>query len=70
MEGHASAAEGSPSQKNSMFEAVRAYDFSNDSEFKAGLASILGHSTEGPSTEELSQQQDLTLQAQCFYYSR
>ncbi|KAL9620278.1 MAG: hypothetical protein Q9160_005177 [Pyrenula sp. 1 TL-2023] len=59
----ASAAESDSTREIGVFEAVKAYDFSTDSEFQAGLASILGFSNDVPSTEELSQQQDLTLQA-------
>lgn len=54
----------------SMFQALYTYDFATDKEFQAGLDSILGHPDVALSNEEKLQQQDLILQAQCFYYAR
>ena len=55
---------------SALFETLRRYDFSLDPDFQCGLSSILGHPNLPPSPEELLQQPDLVLEAQCFYYAR
>ncbi|EXJ69731.1 uncharacterized protein A1O5_06802 [Cladophialophora psammophila CBS 110553] len=46
------------------------YPFSTDTEYQAGLATILGHQDMAATSEELREKSDLVLQAQCFYFSR
>ncbi|KAJ6085960.1 hypothetical protein N7486_010241 [Penicillium sp. IBT 16267x] len=53
-----------------LFERLRAYSFQKDPEFANGLAIILGH-PHTPATEtEISREDDLVLQAKCFFFSR
>ncbi|KAJ5722094.1 hypothetical protein N7488_000129 [Penicillium malachiteum] len=57
-------------QSSELFEALRDYPFIQDPEFANGLAIILGH-PETPATEaEMSREDDLVLQAKCFFFSR
>jgi hypothetical protein len=54
----------------SVFERLRTYSFQKDPEFAKGLAIILGH-PQSPATEaEISREDDLVLQAKCFFFSR
>lgn len=56
--------------QSDLFERLRTYSFQNDPEFANGLAIILGH-PHTPATEtEMSREDDLVLQAKCFFYSR
>ncbi|KAE8375882.1 hypothetical protein BDV26DRAFT_294592 [Aspergillus bertholletiae] len=53
-----------------IYEKLRSYPFHTDHEFAKGLAIILGH-PDTPATEtEISCNDDLVLQAKCFYLSR
>ena len=53
-----------------LFEHISSYSFHTDSDYQSGLSAILGH-PETPATEaEILQNQDLVLQAQCFYLAR
>ncbi|KAJ9653042.1 hypothetical protein H2198_007748 [Neophaeococcomyces mojaviensis] len=53
-----------------LFQHISTYDFHSDTDYQSGLSTILGH-PETPATEaELAQNQDLVLQAQCFYLAR
>lgn len=64
-------AESSPSHEESAsFEALQSYPFHADSEFANGLAIILGHPNMPASEEEMDREDDLVLQAKCFFYSR
>ncbi|KAL1867189.1 hypothetical protein Plec18167_008730 [Paecilomyces lecythidis] len=54
----------------SRFSELNAYPFSTDLEFKKGLAVILGHPETPATDEEISREDDLVLQAKCFYFSR
>jgi hypothetical protein len=49
---------------------LHSYPFVSDLEFKTGLAVILGHPGTAASDAEVLQQDDLILQAKCFYISR
>jgi hypothetical protein len=52
-----------------LFQHLEAYPWSTDAEFQSGLRAILG-STPPREAQEGSQQDELILQAKCFYYSR
>ena len=53
-----------------VFERLQSYPFSSDPEFANGLSIILGH-PETPATEvEMNRDDDLVLQAKCFFFSR
>ncbi|KAL5333573.1 hypothetical protein BJX70DRAFT_392074 [Aspergillus crustosus] len=53
-----------------IFEQLRAYPFSTDREFATGLAIILGHPETPVSKEEIARDDDLVLQAKCYYFTR
>ncbi|PWY74636.1 hypothetical protein BO83DRAFT_336132 [Aspergillus eucalypticola CBS 122712] len=53
-----------------LFERLSSYPFSTDREFAVGLSIILGHPESPASEEEINRNDDLTLQAKCFYFSR
>ncbi|KAJ5698264.1 hypothetical protein N7462_000269 [Penicillium macrosclerotiorum] len=59
-----------PTQSPSSFEQLHAYPFHTDAEFAKGLAIILGHAEVPASAEEISRDDDLVIQAKCFFYSR
>ncbi|KAL3459872.1 hypothetical protein BJX64DRAFT_290868 [Aspergillus heterothallicus] len=65
----ASSIEQQPSYTN-IFESLRAYPFETDQEFASGLAIILGHSETPASEEEISRDDELVLQAKCYYFAR
>jgi hypothetical protein len=53
-----------------VFERLQSYSFSSDPEFANGLSIILGH-PETPATDvEMNRDDDLVLQAKCFFFSR
>ncbi|RWQ91787.1 hypothetical protein C8Q69DRAFT_393996, partial [Paecilomyces variotii] len=52
------------------FNELKAYPFSTDLEFRKGLAVILGHPETSATDEEINREDDLVLQAKCFYFSR
>lgn len=53
-----------------LFRKLNSYPFSTDVEFAKGLSIILGH-PDVPATEaEIDCEDDLVLQAKCFYFSR
>lgn len=54
----------------SLFERVKSYPFSTDPEFRNGLAVILGHPNTPATADEIDCEDDLVLQAKCFYFSR
>lgn len=58
-----------PSQ-TALFEKLRSYPFSTDSEFANGLSIILGHPGSPANEAEVNREDDLVLQAKCFYFSR
>ncbi|GLI79055.1 hypothetical protein PoHVEF18_007378 [Penicillium ochrochloron] len=58
------------SQSPSSFEQLKAYPFTSDPEFAKGLAIILGHADTPASEAEMSRDDDLVLQAKCFFFSR
>ncbi|KAJ5238693.1 hypothetical protein N7468_003312, partial [Penicillium chermesinum] len=54
----------------SLFQKIHSYSFETDPEFANGLAIILGH-PECPATkEEIRREDDLVIQAKCFFFSR
>lgn len=55
---------------SALFERLRAYSFQNDPEFANGLAIILGHPNTPATETEMSREDDLVLQAKCFFFSR
>lgn len=54
----------------SLFRRFRAYPFSTDPEFANGLSIILGHPGTSATEAEVNRNDDLALQAKCFYFSR
>ncbi|GKZ51731.1 hypothetical protein AbraIFM66951_006954 [Aspergillus brasiliensis] len=52
-----------------LLERLSSYPFSTDREFAVGLSIILGHPETPASEEEINRNDDLTLQAKCFYFS-
>ncbi|KAJ6072535.1 hypothetical protein N7467_010620 [Penicillium canescens] len=52
------------------FERVLSYSFHTDPEFANGLSIILGHPDTPASEAEMNRDDDLVLQAKCFFYSR
>ncbi|KAL2013422.1 hypothetical protein VTN00DRAFT_947 [Thermoascus crustaceus] len=61
---------GSQPWETSLFERVKSYPFSTDTEFRNGLAVILGHPNTPATEDEIDREDDLVLQAKCFYFSR
>lgn len=59
-----------PSQSSGIFEELRSYQFHADPEFANGLAIILGHPGTPATEVEMNQENDLVLQAKCFFFSR
>ncbi|KAJ5134095.1 hypothetical protein N7448_000884 [Penicillium atrosanguineum] len=52
------------------FEKLYSYSFHTDSEFANGLAIILGHPGTPATQEEMNREDDLVIQAKCFFFSR
>lgn len=52
------------------YEKLGSYPFGDDPEFSQGLSVILGHPNVPVTETELLREDDLVLQAKCFYYSR
>ncbi|KAJ5512988.1 hypothetical protein N7463_002540 [Penicillium fimorum] len=56
--------------ESQVFERLQSYSFTSDPEFANGLSIILGH-PDTPATEvEMNRDDDLVLQAKCFFFSR
>lgn len=53
-----------------LFERLQSYPFSSDPEFANGLSIILGHPETPASEAEMNRDDDLVLQAKCFFFSR
>jgi hypothetical protein len=53
-----------------LYEYIASYDFSSDLEFRKGLGTILGHPETPASDSELLREDNVVLQAKCFYISR
>jgi hypothetical protein len=53
-----------------LFHTLSTYPFHQDAEFQSGLSAILGHPETPTSPDEVGQNADLVLKAQCFYFSR
>ncbi|KAL4949937.1 hypothetical protein BDW69DRAFT_66065 [Aspergillus filifer] len=68
--GTAQATMGSQHTQTEIFERLATYPFTSDPEFSAGLATILGHPATPASEEEIKRNDDLVLQAKCYYFSR
>ncbi|KAL2802891.1 hypothetical protein BJX63DRAFT_437443 [Aspergillus granulosus] len=64
----ASTAHQSP--ETDIYESLSTYNFVTDREFATGLAIILGHPETPASEEEISRDDDLVLQAKCYYFTR
>ncbi|KAJ5929399.1 hypothetical protein N7454_007247 [Penicillium verhagenii] len=60
----------SQSHASASFEKLRTYSFHSDPEFANGLAIILGHPDTPATEKEISREDDLVLQAKCFFFSR
>lgn len=63
-------AQPSSSQSSGVFKSLQAYPFHTDPEFANGLAIILGHPSTPATEAEMNREDDLVLQAKCFFYSR
>ncbi|XHF99078.1 hypothetical protein AWENTII_002588 [Aspergillus wentii] len=59
----------SPSESD-IFGRLQSYPFITDLEFANGLSIILGHPNTPASEAEINREDDLVLQAKCFYFSR
>lgn len=53
-----------------VFERLQSYSFESDPEFAKGLSIILGHPETPASKTEINRDDDLVLQAKCFFFSR
>ncbi|KAJ5145621.1 uncharacterized protein N7515_000185 [Penicillium bovifimosum] len=53
-----------------VFERLLAYSFDSDPEFANGLSIILGHPDTPATKVEINRDDDLVLQAKCFFFSR
>ncbi|RAH63863.1 DUF5572 domain-containing protein [Aspergillus aculeatinus CBS 121060] len=53
-----------------LFERLSSYPFEDDHEFAHGLSIILGHPEIPASKAEIDRDDDVMLQAKCFYFSR
>lgn len=53
-----------------LYEHLSQYPFDSDHEYQIGLAAILGHPDALATREEIEENEELVLQAQCFYYTR
>ncbi|KAJ5404076.1 hypothetical protein N7509_003947 [Penicillium cosmopolitanum] len=53
-----------------IFKRLQSYNFQDDAEFATGLAIILGHPETPASEAEMNREDDLVLQAKCFFFSR
>jgi hypothetical protein len=53
-----------------VFERLQAYSFDSDPEFANGLSIILGHPDYPATKVEMNRDDDLVLQAKCFFFSR
>lgn len=56
--------------ENDLFQKLKSYPFDTDPEFAKGLSIILGHPETPASDVEVRREDDLVLQAKCFYFSR
>lgn len=54
----------------SIFKRLQSYSFESDPEFANGLSIILGHPETPASEAEINRDDDLVLQAKCFFFSR
>ena len=59
-----------PPALEQIYTDLRSYPFATDSEYQLGLATIIGHPSTPATPEEVYEQPELVLQAQCFYFSR
>ncbi|KAJ6004841.1 hypothetical protein N7540_012640 [Penicillium herquei] len=57
-------------ETSGLFKALRDYPFIQDPEFANGLAIILGHPGTPATEVEMNRDDDLVLQAKCFFFSR
>lgn len=57
-------------QASNSFEKLQSYSFHTDPEFANGLAIILGHPGTPATQQEMNREDDLVLQAKCFFFSR
>ncbi|CRG86713.1 hypothetical protein PISL3812_03723 [Talaromyces islandicus] len=58
------------STTTNLYEYIASYDFSSDLEFRKGLGTILGHPETPASDSELLRDDNIVLQAKCFYISK
>lgn len=59
-----------PDTQECVFERLRSYPFHADLEFANGLSIILGHPGTPATQTEIEREDDLVLQAKCFFFSR
>jgi len=53
-----------------LYHRISSYPFHSDQDYQLGLAAILGHPETLSTPTEIASNQDLVLQAQCFYLAR
>ncbi|KGO71143.1 hypothetical protein PITC_080590 [Penicillium italicum] len=58
------------SSEAQVFERLQCYSFTSDPEFANGLSIILGHPNTPATEVEINRDDDLVLQAKCFFFSR
>lgn len=58
------------SPRDHVYRSIQSYPFHSDPSYQSGLSTILGHPTTPASPSELTDNPDLILQAQCFYFAR
>ena len=60
----------SPEALHFIYRGLSTYPFHTDQEYHAGLATILGHPGRAATPKEITDNADLVVQTQCFYFSR
>lgn len=57
-------------ESQDIYNQISVYPFHSDNDYLLGLAAIFGHPEQLPTEAELRENEDLVLQAQCFYFAR
>lgn len=63
-------AEPTSAEPGDIYDQILTYPFYSDNDYILGLAAIFGHPDLIPTEAELRDNEDLVLQAQCFYFAR
>lgn len=70
LEGSQSQSQSQSSDNTTTYQSLKSYPFKTDPEFATGLSIILSHPQTPASESEIDRDDDLVLQAKCFFYSR